>query len=43
MDDTQLENLLQDLDRADPADAPDLADRAAAELAAALESPETDA
>ena len=37
MDSTQVDELLHELDAADPADAPDLADKAARILSEALE------
>lgn len=40
MDDTPIEETLANLESADPADAPDLADEIAAELSADLESEE---
>ena len=40
MDTTHTDDLLQELEGADPADAPELADRLAAALAAELDEPE---
>lgn len=43
MDDTSLDRLVSDLEEADPADAPDIADAIAVELADQLDGPDEEA
>jgi hypothetical protein len=43
MDDTPIEELVSELEAADPADAPEVADAVAAELARRLDPPDAEA